>query len=75
MRPLLADEREWLLARIEQKKDLTLHELLAELREECRVEVCCDTLWRFIGCLGKTSKKLFVKEQGRIRRRNRWRWV
>ena len=26
MRPLLAGEREWLLARIEQKKDLTLHE-------------------------------------------------
>ncbi len=57
MRPLLADEREWLLARIEQKKDLTLHELLAELREERGVEVCCDTLWRFMGRLGKTFKK------------------
>jgi transposase len=57
MRPLLAGEREWLLARIEQKKDLTLHELLAELREERGVTVCCDTLWRFMGRLGKTFKK------------------
>ena len=57
MQPLLAGEREWLLARIEQKKDLTLHELLAELREERGVEVCCDTLWRFLGRLGKTFKK------------------
>ena len=57
MLPLLAREREWLLARIEQKKDLTLHELLAELREERGVVVCCDTLWRFMGRLGKTFKK------------------
>ena len=49
MRPLLASERDWLLARIEQKKDLTLHELLAELREERGVVVCCDTLCQFLG--------------------------
>ena len=49
MRPLLAPERDWLLARIEQKKDLTLHELLAELREERGVVVCCDTLCQFLG--------------------------
>jgi transposase len=80
MRPLLESEREWLLARIEEKKDLTLHELLAELREERGVEVCCDTLWRFMGRLGKTFKKktLFANEQDRpdvVRRRARWRWV
>jgi transposase len=57
MRPLLESEREWLLARIEQKKDLTLHELLAELRDERGVKVCCDTLWRFMGRCGKTFKK------------------
>ena len=57
MRPLLEGERDWLLARIEQKKDLTLHELLAELRQERGVVVCCDTLWRFMGRLGKTFKK------------------
>ena len=57
LRPLLEAERDWLLARIEQKKDLTLHELLAALREERGVVVCCDTLWRFMGRLGKTFKK------------------
>ncbi len=57
MRPLLEGEREWLLARIEQKKDFTLHELLAELRDERGVVVCCDTLWRYLKRCGKTFKK------------------
>tara|TARA_R110000782_G_scaffold270464_1_gene371422 strand:- start:11925 stop:12371 length:447 start_codon:yes stop_codon:yes gene_type:complete len=70
MRPLLAGEREWLLARIEQKKDLTLHELLAELREERGVEVCCDTLWRFMGRLGKTFKKDALCQGARPARRH-----
>ena len=54
---LLEAERAWLVARIEQKQDLTLHELLAELRAERGVVVCCDTLWRFLGRCGKTFKK------------------
>lgn len=54
---LLEAERDWLVARIEQKKDLTLHELLAQLRDERGVVVCCDTLWRFMGRCGKTFKK------------------
>jgi len=57
MRPLLEGEREWLLARIEQKQDLTLHELLAELRDQRGVAVCCDTLWRYLRRCGKTFKK------------------
>jgi transposase len=57
MRPLLEGEREWLLARIEQKKDATLHELLALLREERGVVVSCDTLWRYLRRCGKTFKK------------------
>jgi putative transposase len=57
MRPLLEGERDWLLARIERKKDLTLHELLAELREERGVVVCCDSLWRFLRRHDKTYKK------------------
>jgi putative transposase len=57
VRPLLEGEREWLLARIEQKKDLTLHELLAELSDERDVVVCCDTLWRYLKRCGKTFKK------------------
>jgi transposase len=56
-RCLLEGERDWLVARIEQKKDLTLHELLAELREERGVVVCCDTLWRFLRRHDKTYKK------------------
>lgn len=54
---LLAAERDWLVARIEQSKNLTLHELLAELREERGVVVCCDTLWRFLKRCGKSFKK------------------
>lgn len=54
---VLEAERDWLVMRIEQKKDLTLHELLAELREERGVVVCCDTLWRFLKRCGKTFKK------------------
>lgn len=54
---LLEPERAWLMARVEQKKDLTLHELLAELGEERGVVVCCDTLWRFLKRCGKTFKK------------------
>ena len=54
---LLEAEREWLIARIEQEKDLTLHELLAQLRDERNVVVCCDTLWRFLRRCGKTFKK------------------
>jgi transposase len=54
---VLEAERDWLVMRIEQKKDLTLHELLAELRAERGVVVCCDTLWRFLKRCGKTFKK------------------
>jgi putative transposase len=57
LRPLLESERDWLLTRIEEKKDLTLHELLADLRDERGVVVCCDTLWRFLKRCGKTFKK------------------
>lgn len=66
MRPLLEGERAWLLARIEQKKDLTLHELLADLRDERGVVVCCDTLWRFLRRCGKTFKKRRSSPRSRI---------
>ena len=56
-RYFLEDERDWLVAGIERTKDLTLHELLAELREERGVVVCCDTLWRFLRRHDKTYKK------------------
>lgn len=56
-RPLkLADEREWLLARVAEKPDLTLEALLGEL-EARGVAVCCDTLWRFLRREGISFKK------------------
>jgi transposase len=76
---LLEAEPDWLVMRIEQKKNLTLHELLAELRKERGVVVCCDTLWRFLKRCGKTFKKtFFAKEQDRpdvVCRRKRWHWA
>jgi len=44
---LLAGQRDFLLARLAEKPDLTLHALLGELRER-GVVVSCDTLWRFL---------------------------
>lgn len=56
-RPLkLADAREWLLARVGEKPDLTLEALLGEL-EARGVVVCCDTLWRFLKREGISFKK------------------
>jgi len=63
---LLEAERDWIVARIEQKKDLTLHELLAELSNERGVVVCCDTLWRFLKRCGKTFKKRRSLPKNRI---------
>ena len=56
-RPLLEAEREWLLALIAQEKDLTLHAILARLKEEREVEVSCDALWRYLRACGITYKK------------------
>jgi transposase len=59
---VLAGERDWLLARLARKPDLTLHALLAELRQR-GVVVACDTLWRFLRREGISFKK------NRVRRR------
>jgi transposase len=53
---LLEGERDWLLARLAEKPDLTLHALLAELGER-GVVVSCDTLWRFLKRQGISFKK------------------
>ena len=68
LRPLLEAGRDWLLRRIEQKKDLMLHALLADLREERGVEVCCDTLWRYLRRCGKTFKKNALRQRARSAR-------
>jgi len=59
---LLEGQREWLLSRLSQKPDLTLHALLAELAER-GVVVSCDTLWRFLRREGITFKKNRVRER------------
>src|SRR5882724_8380843 len=62
---LLEGERDWLLARLAEKPDLTLHALLAELGER-GVVVSCDTLWRFLKRQGISFKKtVFATEQDR----------
>jgi transposase len=53
---ILEPERDWLLARLEQKPDLTLHALGAELIDR-GVSVSCDTLWRFLKREGISFKK------------------
>ena len=55
---LLEGEREWLLGRLAEKPDLTLHALLAELRERS-VMVSCDTLWRFLRRQGISFKNVW----------------
>ena len=58
----LSSERAWLLARIEEKPDLTLHALLGKLRER-GIVVCCDTLWRFLKREGISFKKNRLRDR------------
>ena len=67
---LLEQSRVWLLARLAEKPDLTLHALLDELRERGTV-VSCDTLWRFLKREEITFKKNLVRRRaGPARRRS-----
>jgi len=65
----LRDERDWLLARLAEKPDLTLHALLDELRERGTV-VSCDTLWRFLKREEITFKKNLVRRRAGPPRRS-----
>lgn len=60
---LLEEHRDWLLARIREKPDLTLHALLHELAEERDVVVSCDTLWRFLKRAGISFKKNAARQR------------
>jgi transposase len=53
---LLEGERDWLLARLAAKPDLTLQALLGELAER-GIVVSYDTLWRFLKREGISFKK------------------
>jgi transposase len=58
----LDGERDWLLGRLAEKPDLTLHALLAELRERGMI-VSCDTLWRFLRGAGISFKKNRIRQR------------
>ena len=60
----LVDERDWLLARLASKPDLTLHALLDELRGRGMI-VSCDTLWRFLKREEITFKKNLVRRRAK----------
>jgi transposase len=67
---VLQGRREWLLARLAETPDLTLHALLAELRQR-DIIVACDTLWRFLRREGISFKKNRVRQRtGTTRRRS-----
>src|SRR5262245_38926667 len=60
---LLAEQRAWLLARLSEKPDLTLHALLDELADERAIVVACDTLWRFLKREGISFKKNAARQR------------
>ena len=64
---LLEAERDWLLARLDAKPDLTLHALRDELRER-GIAVSCDTLWRFLKRQEIAFKKNLVRRRAGSRR-------
>src|SRR5215468_8439382 len=72
---LLKREREWLLARLAEKPDLTLRAVMAELAER-GTPASYGAVWRFFKYEGITFKKsLHASEQDRAdiaRRRARW---
>jgi transposase len=52
----LAMQRDWMLARIAEKPDLTLRELVAELQERC-VATSYGSVWRLLDDEGISFKK------------------
>jgi len=61
-RDRLGPEKTWILNRIVEKPDLTLHALLAELKHR-GIVVACDRLWRFLKREGLSFKKNSVCER------------
>ena len=62
-RPKLLDgERDWLMARMAEKPDLTLAALLVEVHARGQ-PVCLDTLWRFLKACGLSFKKNHLRRR------------
>lgn len=58
----LADERDWLLARIAEKPDITLRALVAELADR-DVKVSLYATWHFLEKEGLTFKKKSARQR------------
>jgi len=61
---LLKSEREWLLARIAEKPDLTLRAVMAELAER-GTPASYGAVWRFFAHEGVTFKKKPARQRAR----------
>jgi transposase len=59
---LLENERDWLVARMAEKPDLTLQALLVEVHGRGK-PVCLDTLWRFLKSCGLSFKKNYSRRR------------
>jgi transposase len=67
-RPLvLTSERDWLLARVAEKPDLTLREVVAELAER-GTPASYGAVWRFLAREGITFKKKPARQRAGSRR-------
>ena len=64
---VLKREREWLLARLAAKPDLTLRAIVAELAER-GTPASYGAVWRFFKCEGITFKKKRARQRARPRR-------
>jgi transposase len=49
--------QEWIPARMEEKPDLTLNDLVGELAEHHGISIHRVSVWRFLRGLGLTHKK------------------
>jgi transposase len=70
---VLAGERDWLLARLAEKPDLTLRALVAELVER-GVPASYGAVWRLLKAEGITVKGITVKKKPVRRRAGSPRW-
>jgi transposase len=67
--PLLAGERDWLLARIAEKPDLTLRAMMAELAGR-GITTSYGAVWGFFASEGITFKKKPARQRAGPRRRS-----
>lgn len=66
----LADERDWLLARITEKPDLTLRAIVAELADR-GINVSYFAVWHFFDHEGISFKKKPARQRARPSRRRK----